>query len=47
MKDITVDASAMGELEALGTLSTPVTVIGDEVVVGFNEARLREILGIQ
>lgn len=46
-KDITADASAMSELQALGALSTPVTVIGDEVVIGFNEARLRELLGIE
>lgn len=37
----------MSELQALGVLSTPVTVIGDEVIVGFNEPRLREILGIE
>lgn len=46
-KDIIADASAMSELQALGALSTPVTVIGEEVVIGFNEARLRELLGIE
>ena len=40
-----VDADAMRELEELGLLSTPVTAIDDEVVVGFNRGRLDELLG--
>jgi hypothetical protein len=29
-----------------GQLSVPVTVIGDEVVLGFDRARLAELLGL-
>lgn len=39
------DETAMHELEELGVLSTPVTVIDGEVVVGFDRARLDELLG--
>ena len=34
----------MRELEDLGVLSTPVTVVDGEVVVGFNARRLDELL---
>lgn len=30
----------------MGTMTTPVTVVGDEVVVGFDRARLRQVLGL-
>jgi len=43
-KDVIADEKAMAELEALGILSTPVTVIDGEVVVGFNRKRLEELL---
>ena len=43
-KNVLEDAAAMAELEALGVLSTPVTVIDGEVVVGFNRARLEQLL---
>ncbi len=43
-KDVLADESAMAELEKLGVLSTPVTVIDGEVVVGFNRARLEQLL---
>lgn len=36
----------MAELEDLGVLSTPVTVIDSEVIVGFNRKRLEELLGL-
>jgi hypothetical protein len=36
----------MAELERLGVASTPVTVIDDEVVVGFDQARLTALLGL-
>ena len=38
------DEEAMAELEKLGVLSTPVTVIDGEMVVGFNRARLEQLL---
>jgi len=40
----------MAELERLGTLTTPVAVIGgdrgEEVVVGFDRAKLSRLLGL-
>jgi glutaredoxin 3 len=43
-KDITTDPSAVEELERLGAMTTPVIVINGEVVIGFNRARLEELL---
>ena len=34
-------------LRRTGQLAVPVTVIGDDVVVGFNRPRLVELLGIE
>ena len=39
-RDVAQDADALGELEALGILTTPVTVIGGELVVGFDRPKL-------
>ena len=36
------DNSALAELEKLGYMTTPVTVIDGEVIVGFNRAKLEE-----
>lgn len=40
----------MAELERMGTMTTPVTVIGGareaEVVVGFDRAKLSRLLGL-
>lgn len=46
-KNVREDADALARLQEMGATSTPVTVIGDEVVMGFDEARLRELLGIE
>ena len=43
-KDITKDPSAIEELEKLGAMTTPVIVIDGEMVVGFNQKRLEELL---
>jgi glutaredoxin-like protein NrdH len=43
-RDITLDPSAISELQKLGFMTTPVTVIGEKVIVGFDEHRLREAL---
>ena len=37
-------ANALADLEKLGYLTTPVTVIDGEVVVGFDLAKLRTLL---
>lgn len=39
------DPAALAELEKLGYMTTPVTVIDDQVVVGFARDRLEELLG--
>lgn len=44
-RDVSQDEDALAELEALGVMTTPVTVIDGEVVVGFDRARLDELLG--
>ncbi len=43
-RDVTQDVSALDALRALGVLTTPVTVINDQVVVGFDQARLTTLL---
>ncbi len=43
-KNIEDDDAAYDELMKLGARSVPVTVIGDQVVTGFDQARLREAL---
>ena len=43
-RNIAADETAVAELEKLGYMTTPVTVIGDEVVVGFDRARLQTLL---
>lgn len=44
-KDISVDPQALDDLMAMGYSATPVTVIDGEAVVGFNRARLEQLLG--
>jgi glutaredoxin 3 len=43
-KDVMADEEAMAELEEIGILSTPVTVIDGEIVVGFDRRKLEELL---
>ncbi|MER3414253.1 MAG: glutaredoxin family protein [Armatimonadota bacterium] len=38
--------AAVETLRDLGTMTTPVTVIGVETVIGFEEARLRQLLNL-
>jgi glutaredoxin len=44
-RDIASDESALAELEALQVMTTPVTVVDGQVVVGFDTDRLDELLG--
>ncbi len=39
-KDITGGSSAISELQKLGFMTTPVTVIEDKVIVGFDVPKL-------
>ena len=43
-RDVSKDDSALAELEKLGYMTTPVTVIDGRVIVGFNRAKLEELL---
>ena len=44
-RDITSDESALADLEKLGYMTTPVTVIDGEAVVGFDRQKLDKLLG--
>ena len=44
MLDVVNDPTAMEELTNIGVLTTPVTVIDGELVVGFDRKRLEELL---
>ena len=46
-RDIMNDQSAMDELMKIGVLTTPVTVIDGEVVVGFDRGRFEKLLSEQ
>ena len=46
VRNVSDDEGAMAELAYLGTMTTPVTVVGEEVVVGFDRAKLSELLGL-
>ncbi len=43
-RNIAADETALTELEKLGYMTTPVTVIDGEVVIGFDVAKLRTLL---
>ena len=50
-RNMAEDEGALAELERMGTMTTPVAVIGseaggEEVVVGFDRARLERALGL-
>ena len=43
-KNVATDETALAELEKIGYLTTPVTMIDGDVVVGFDIAKLRTLL---
>ncbi len=43
-RNIAADEAALSELEKLGYMTTPVTVIDGEVVVGFDQPKLERLL---
>jgi len=43
-RNIAADDAALKELEKVGYMTTPVTVINGEVVVGFDVPKLRTLL---
>ena len=46
MKDVVADEQAMAELQKLGVLTTPVTVFGDQVIVGFDQVKLGALVSV-
>lgn len=46
-RDISSDEAALQEFEKLGRPATPVTVIGDSVIWGFNRRALAKVLGFE
>ena len=44
-RDVSQDEEALAELETLGVMTTPVTVIDGETVIGFDRANLERLLG--
>ena len=45
-RNIAADSAALSELEKLGYMTTPVTVIDGEAVVGFDVRKLSQLLGL-
>ncbi|MFB3092173.1 MAG: glutaredoxin family protein [Dehalococcoidia bacterium] len=45
-KDVIADEAAMEELVKIGVMTSPVTVIDGEVVVGFDQKKLEELLAV-
>ena len=45
-KDVSTDMEARAELIALGSRSTPTIKVGNEVLIGFNPAKLLALLGL-
>ncbi len=43
-RDVSKDEEAITELKKLGVMTTPVTVINDEIVVGFDQQKLEQLL---
>ncbi len=43
-RNIVTDEMALADLEKLGYMTTPVTVIDGDVVVGFDRAKLENLL---
>jgi hypothetical protein len=46
-KNVRADQAALKELIDRGFQSTPVTLIDDEAVVGFDQQKLEKLLGLQ
>ena len=45
-RDVSQDEAALIELQQRGLMTTPVTVIDGEAVVGFDRAKLVKLLGL-
>ena len=45
-KNVRADRAALKELLDMGFQSTPVTIIGGEAVVGFDQSKIEQLLGL-
>ncbi len=45
-RNVATDEAAMADLQEIGYMTTPVTVVDGEVVVGFDTDRLKELLDV-
>ncbi len=45
-RDVSSDEAALDDLQRRGLMTTPVTLIDDQAVVGFDQAKLAKLLGI-
>jgi len=45
-RDVSQDEAALDELQQRGLMTTPVTLIDGEAVVGFDRAKLINLLGL-
>ncbi len=46
-RDVSKDEAAFAELQKRGLMTTPVTLIDGEVVIGFDEKKLSALLGLE
>jgi glutaredoxin len=46
-RNIAADEAALNELEKLGYMTTPVTVIDEHVVVGFDRDKLQTLMKVE
>jgi hypothetical protein len=44
VRNVDEDPDAFNEMVAMGVMRIPLTIVGDHVVVGYDEKRLREAL---
>ena len=45
-RDVSKDTEAINDLKTMGVMTTPVTVIDGNVVVGFDRQKIEKLLGI-
>lgn len=43
-RDIAKDPTAISDLQKLGFMTTPVTIVGEQVIIGFDQAKLEKAL---
>ena len=46
-RDVSKDEAALEELQKRDLMTTPVTLIDDDAVVGFDRAKLAKLLGLE